>query len=129
MPKRKAPGRQITYRGFFHLPDALTAKNEFTELSGKACKLLIDIGRQYNGRNNGDLACSLSVMRNRNWNSNRALKQARDELVEAGLIVQTKQGGLGIGPNLYAITWQPIDECGGKLDIDSTLQPKLRLVR
>jgi hypothetical protein len=25
-----------------------------------------------------------------------------------------------MGPNLYAITWQPIHECGGKLDVAST---------
>jgi hypothetical protein len=36
------------------------------------------------------------------------------------LLVQTKAGGLNAGPHLYALTWQPIDECGGKLDIAAT---------
>jgi len=117
-----------TYRGFFHLPDALTAKPEFFSLSGKACKLLIDIGRQYNGHNNGDLSCTLSMLKSRGWNSNSQLTKSRNELLEAGLISQTKQGGLGIGPNLYAITWQAIDDCKGKLEVKSTTSPMLKLV-
>ena len=80
----------------------------------------IDLGYQYNGYNNGDLCASLSVMRKRGWNSNQQLAKALKELLERNLIVQTKQGGLNLGPNLYAITWQPINECNGKLDVNPT---------
>ena len=32
-----------------------------------------------------------------------------------------------MGPNLYAITWQPIDECGGKLDVKPTTNAPRKL--
>ena len=59
-------------------------------------------------------------MKARGWNSNDSFNKAKQELLERDLITLTKQGGLGMGPNLYAITWQPIHECGGKLDVAST---------
>jgi len=93
---------------------------DFISLKGNSIKLLIDLGYQYNGYNNGDLCASLSVMRKRGWNSNQQLTKALKELLERNLIVQTKQGGLNLGPNLYAITWRPIDECNGKLDANPT---------
>ena len=39
-----------------------------------------------------------------------------------GLIEQTRQGGLHAA-GLYAITWQAIDECHGKLDVAATRVP------
>jgi len=62
-------------------------------------------------------------MRKRGWNSNQQLSKALKELIDKNLIMQTKQGGLNIGPNLYAITWQPIHECKGKLDVNPTTHP------
>ena len=32
----------------------------------------------------------------------------------------TRQGGLYLGANLYALTWHPIHEFGGKLDCAAT---------
>lgn len=89
-------------------------------LSPRAMKLLVDVGSQYNGYNNGDLCITRSVMTHRGWSSNDQLMKAKQELLDRNLIMQTKNGGLGIGPNLYAITWQPIQDCGGKLDVKST---------
>jgi hypothetical protein len=109
-----------TYKGHFHLPKALLENSDFAHLSGKATKLLVDIGSQFNGYNNGDLCIALKLMKARGWNSNDSLNKAKQELLERDLITLTKQGGLGMGPNLYAITWQPIHECGGKLDVAST---------
>jgi hypothetical protein len=108
------------YKGFLHLHRSLLECQDFISLKGNSIKLLIDLGYQYNGYNNGDLCASLSVMRKRGWNSNQQLAKALKELLERNLIVQTKQGGLNLGPNLYAITWQPIDECNGKLDANPT---------
>lgn len=110
-----------TYKGHFSLPAALLALDDMKQLSAKALKLLIDLGAQFNGRNNGDLCATLSMMRLRGWNSNDTLTKAKKELLERNLILETKQGGLGIGPSLYAVTWQPIHECNGKLEVASTL--------
>lgn len=120
MRSRKTKSKAITYKGFLHLHRTMLKTQDFISLKGNSIKLLIDLGYQYNGYNNGDLCASLSVMRKRGWNSNQQLAKALKELLERNLIVQKKQGGLNLGPNLYAITWQPIDECGGKLDANPT---------
>jgi hypothetical protein len=38
------------------------------------------------------------------------------------MIEKTRQGGLHCA-TLYAFTWLPIEECGGKLDIKATVVP------
>ena len=80
---------------------------------------MIDIAAQYNGRNNGDLCAPLSVMRKRGWKSSEQLFKARKDIVDRGLVRVARQGGLN-RCTLYALTWFPIDECDGKLDIAST---------
>jgi hypothetical protein len=61
-------------------------------------------------------------MKKRNWNSRDQLNKAKKELLNKHWIIETRQGGLNMGPTLYAITWQPIHECNGKLDIEPTLR-------
>ena len=123
MSRRKAKSKAIIYPGFLSLHRPLLDCSDFISLKGNSIKLLIDIGQQFNGYNNGDLCSSLSIMRKRGWNSNQQLSKALKELIDKNLIMQTKQGGLNIGPNLYAITWQPIHECKGKLDVKPTTHP------
>lgn len=83
----------------------------------KPCRALVaDLASQYNGYNNGAICGSRTALRRQGWNSPGSL---RDLLIEAcyyGFIVQTHQGGLGIGPNRYALGWQKIDDCNGQLD-------------
>ena len=45
-----------------------------------------------------------------------------DELLQAGMIELTRQGGLHC-PNLYAVTWIGIDDCSGKLDVKPNPAP------
>lgn len=118
MAKKNGPYK--TYKGHFSLPAVLLAHKDFKTLSAKATKLLIDLGSQFNGYNNGDFCITLSIMKHRGWCSNDSLTKAKKELLAADLIFQTRQGGLNMGPNLYCITWQPIHECKGKLDVKST---------
>ena len=59
-------------------------------------------------------------MRKRGWTSSDQLNKAKKELVEKDVIRVSRKGGLN-KCNLYALTWFPIDECGGKLDIASTI--------
>jgi hypothetical protein len=92
----------------------------FRTLSPRATKLVIDIAAQYRGHNNGDLSATLSLMRDRGWNSSDQLDKAKKELVRKDVIRVARQGGLN-KCNLYALTWFPIDECNGKLDIVSTI--------
>ena len=101
----------------------------FTSLSHYARSLLIEITAQYNGSNNGDLCCSWAVLKNRGWASRTTLDKARDELLQAGFIETTRVGGFGNGPNLYAISWEPIDEkkqgSGWPLDTKPTRVPSM----
>jgi hypothetical protein len=114
----RAKGRSTT-GSFLSLPHALLNSTSFSSLSPRATKFLIDIAAQYKGTNNGDLCAPLSLMKKRGWNSSDQLFKAKDELIDRGLIMVSRQGGLN-QCNLYAITWQSIDECKGKLDIAPT---------
>jgi hypothetical protein len=102
---------------FLSLPHDVMDHHDFLSLSPKACKLLLDLGRQYNGFNNGDLCAAFSIMRKRGWNSNAQLQKAKKELLNKNLIVLTRQGGRRKNmPCLYALAWLDIDECKNKLD-------------
>ena len=94
--------------------------DRFISLSPRAVKLLIDIGAQYRGYNNGDLQATMRCLKPRGWTSNAHLTKAKRELLDKELIILTRRGGLGMGCDLFAITWQPIHECNGKLDVPPT---------
>ena len=60
--------------------------------------------------------------RNPGWKSKDTLNKARQELVDGGLILLTRQGGLH-RCSLYAVTFFAVDACDGKLDIGATRAP------
>ena len=101
---------------FFRLPIEVLDSPGYCGLSFKARALLLDLGAQFRGHNNGDLAAPWSWMRLRGWKSKDTMRRALLELLAAGFIEQTRQGGLHCA-TLYAVTWLAIDECGGKLDV------------
>jgi hypothetical protein len=124
------PRKRLTYKGrtehgsggFFGLPHAVMASPNFRGLSAHAVKLLCDIGGQYRGKNNGDLCATWRVMQRLGWRSRDTLSRALRELLGAGLIELTRQGGLN-RCSLYALTWRSIDDCKGKLDVLPTIKP------
>lgn len=106
---RRTSNRNPT-RSFAGIPhDVLNTKN-YASLSGWDVKLLLDIVAQYTGCNNGDFTASWSVMCAKGWRSKGTLSRAVEELLNAGFIEKTRQGGRNLC-SLYAISWQPIDEC------------------
>jgi hypothetical protein len=100
---------------FLLLRHDITSSPEWAALSPKAVKLLIEIASQFRGYNNGDLSAPWSKMKLRGFRSPQTLHNAKQELIAAGFIVVTKQGGMH-GCTLFAVTWLSIDECKGKLD-------------
>lgn len=108
----KSKNRAKTGR-FFALPNAVHDSPNWPKLSPSAVKLLIDLGMQYNGINNGNLTVAHKVLQKHGWKNRTSIVRARDELIHFGFIEQARQGGLHNGPSLYSITWQPIDECLG----------------
>lgn len=114
----KHKGRAET--GYFtRLPHAVQDSENWRQCSATGIKLLLDIARQYRGNNNGDLCAALSVLRSRGWRSSDTVGTALRELRHYGLLLLTRQGGLH-RPSLYALTWQAIDDCGGKLEVAAT---------
>ncbi len=105
--------------GFFQLPHAVMDSPNFRALSGSAVKLLTALGRQYHGNNNGDLSAAWRIMQPHGWRSRDTLQRAIRELLEAGMIEKTRQGGLH-KCNLFALTWRAVDDCGGKLEVPPT---------
>ena len=116
--RQRHKGRRET-GNFTLIPHAVQDSANWHMCGGTAIKLLCTLARQYNGRNNGDLCAAMSVLRKQGWCSSDTLTWALRELQHYGLIEQTRQGGLHRA-SLYALTWQRIDECGGKLDCDPT---------
>ena len=101
------------------MPHKLINTRKYRSLSPHAVKLMIDLGSQYRGFNNGDLCLSWSVMEKYGWRSRSTLLKAKNELLAVNFIINTRQGGRNRA-SLFAITWKEIDECKGKLDIDPT---------
>lgn len=113
---RREAGSYVT------LPHAVLEHENFVRLHPRAVKLLLDLYAQYRGHNNGDLCAAFTVMKERGWKSKSQLQKAKEELLAKGWLVVARQGGRNKS-TLYAVTFQAIDECGGKLDIGPTNTP------
>lgn len=123
MAKRpNAKGRKSSH-SFLRLIHPILDHPNYYSLSPRAVKLLIDIAAQYRGTNNGDLCATYSVLKQRGWTSNDQIRKGLNELLERGWLIQSRQGYRPKVASLYAITWEKIDECNGKLDIKSTKVP------
>jgi hypothetical protein len=104
---------------FLALPHGVISSVNWLGLSPYGVKLVIDLAVQYKGWNNGDLCAVWPVMHKRGWRSKATLYKAIKEAIDLGIIMRTRQGGRNM-PTLYAVTWKPIDECNGKLDVSPT---------
>lgn len=101
--KKEFPG------GFLMLPAELLNCPKYRALSARSVKLLIDIGSQYNGKNNGDLCAAWKVMKPKGWRSEQTLNEAKKELLQAGFIAETRKGRRPNLCSLYGITWKPLN--------------------
>jgi hypothetical protein len=109
---------------FAGIPRTVMRNDDYKGLSGNAVKLLMALCFQYRGHGNGNLTAAWSVMKEHGFKSQDTLNRAKQELLDAGLIVQTRTG-LFQNPGgrcaLYALTWLPIHECPGRnLEIKPT---------
>jgi hypothetical protein len=85
--------------------------------------LIVDLGKQFDGKNNGYLSCAWEVMQKHGWRSRETLAIATAEVQHYGLVERTRQGGMN-RPSLYALTWWKIDSrTDDLLDCSSTLRP------
>jgi hypothetical protein len=124
--REKAKNRTETGR-FSQLPHVVLNSPDYIGLTYKSKALLVDLVYQYNGKNNGNLTAALGFLKTRGWVRSATLSSAANELLEANLIIKTREGRFQNPYSrcaLYAITWQPINECEGKdLEVRATSTP------
>ena len=102
---------------------------QYFNLSFTAKALLVDAMAMYNMLNNGDLSFAYTIMKKRGWKSETTISKAIKELLAAQFLILTKQGGRHNRPNLYALSFFPINECLAKngiskIDIKPTHAPQ-----
>lgn len=98
---------------FLALPHVVIDSKAYRSLSVYARALLVDIGRQYMGNNNGQLLCSRKKMEELGWKSHDTLMKARDELLAARFLHQTVMGARPNKASWYALTWLPLAPSNG----------------
>ena len=127
MAKLNNKGRNHNHGRFAGIPVVVMDSPDYAGLSYKAKALLFDLAYQYRGHNNGDLTVALSVLKKRGWKRGATITDTVKELTNANLIIKTRQGqwcNPGSKCALYALTWQPINDCRGKdLEVDPTITP------
>jgi len=100
---------------FAGIPRVVMECPDYTNLSGSAIRLLVEMAYSYKGGNNGDLCPAWTLMKERGFCSKATLSKAIRELVAAEMIILTRQGQfIRNKASLYALTWAPVDECIGK---------------
>lgn len=109
---------------FVKIPFVVLNGAAYVGVSAHARMLLFDLVSQYRGDNNGDLCAAFSMMKLRGWKSTHTLQAAKLELIEAGLIVETRKGSRPSKASLYAVTWYAMDDCGGKLEVSAQAFPR-----
>ena len=115
--REKTQGRKDLSGGFAGVPRIVMDHTSYKSLSGGAVKMLLELCRQYKGKNNGDLTAAFSVLKQQGFNSKDTIRRAIAELIDANLIIEVREGRFtnpGGRCALYAITWQPVNECLGK---------------
>ena len=110
---------------FAGIPRVVMECPDYINLNGSAVKLLVEMACQFKGGNNGDLCPAWTLMKVRGFCSKTTLSKAIKELLQAEMILLTRQGHfIKNKASLYALTWAPIDECSGKhLDESPTNTP------
>ncbi len=125
----KAIGRRDSGT-FVALPTVILQSENFKTLSAIATKLFFCLLSQLTfgeggAKNNGDLCASFSIANQWGFGSKATLNKAIKELLARGWIEPTRKVVFSTGdrnkPNLYAVTYLAIDECGGK--VQSTRAP------
>jgi len=116
--KTKKPPEAVN-GAYSAVPHMLLDSQAFIGATDRARSLLYALMRQHNGSNNGHMQLADKWLIKHGWRSKETNEKARAELIERGLIVQTRWGGLNMGCNWYAVTWLPISNFVG-LDITAS---------
>ena len=116
MARKKVTRPEMLKGGYSGIPWIVLDSQSFMGATDKAKSLLFALMRQHNGHNNGHLHLAKGWLSKQGWTCDESNRKAKRELIERGLIIHTKQGGLNMGADLYALTWHEISNYVG-LDI------------
>lgn len=86
-----------------------------SSLPNLAFRLLVIATAEFNGHNNGDISLARPILEQYGVARSGAVQKAIDLLRDRGLLIQTRQGGLG-QCSLYALPWEPLAERTEKFD-------------
>lgn len=92
------------------------ATPEYRALSVGARALLIEFALKFTGRNNGNLEMTAEQAQQLGIGSAQTFQKYKVELINAGWIIVTRQGGLGNRCSLYALTYIGINNTGRLYD-------------
>ena len=115
--KFKRNGDKCDGKTFVRLPTVVLESPGFRQAGITARALLIDLAMQYSGHNNGKLTACAKYLRPLGWKSNDTVVRARRELIECGLLLETRKGARPNKAAWFALTWLDLDQ-GQGLDIE-----------
>lgn len=113
--KEKRDGQQ-----FLALPLVVLESPGYRAASHVARALLVDVAMQYSGRNNGRLVACAKYLQPLGWRSNDTVVRGRRELLDLGLLVETRKGSFPNTAAWYALAWLALDVTEG-LEINPKL--------
>jgi hypothetical protein len=102
---------------FLKLPYVVLKSNAYRALSHPARSLLMDIAMQFAGHNNGSLVACKKYLLPLGWSSADTVSRATKELVNRGLLMETRKGARPNKAAWFALAWLDLDIQTG-LDID-----------
>jgi hypothetical protein len=101
---------RASHANFIGIPRSVADSAAFIALPQLARALYVDLRRQFNGRNNGDICAANSVLTPYGW-AHTSIHKGLRAIIRHGLMVQTRQGGiasLSRTCSLYGFTDLPI---------------------
>lgn len=99
------------------MPHVVLESAGYRLASHTARSLLVDIAMQYTGHNNGKLTACAKYLNAKGWRSNDTIVRARRELIDCGLLIETRKGARPNKAAWFALSWYDLDPAQG-LDID-----------
>ena len=110
-PRDKRAGGRASHANFVGIERTVMDSVAFVSLSKLARALYLDLRRQFNGHNNGDITIADSVLSRYGW-SHSSVHKALKEIVEHRLMIRSRKGGVtaptAVRPSLYAFCDLPV---------------------
>ena len=98
--------KKATHAAFIGIPRSVADSPAFISLTPIERALWLDLRRQFNGRNNGDICKADGVLTHYGW-AHTTIHKCLKVLIARGLIVETRKGGIASMsriPSLFAFT-------------------------